>query len=125
MALHSGLDKDLYELHLHQFRTGEARLIFTTDVAIGCVDISDHVITDCGTVVVNYDAAEGRELHARRIVCAERGSDAGAQRLAISLIICEDYALRPIVETMRRCGQEVSDDLMTIAKLNSWDSKKW
>lgn len=37
----------------------------------------------------------------------------------------EKYKIRPIVETMKRCGQEVPHDLMVIAKENMWGSKKW
>ena len=93
------------------------------------MDISDVTID---ILVVNFDASEDAETHARRICRAERG--AGSQRKAafrcapkaITLLMeRETGAVRHIIDTMICCGQQVSDHLMTIAEEEencSWDS---
>ena len=74
------------------------------------------------TAVILYDPSEDKETHVHRI---GRTGRAGHKGKAITFITDYDkYKVRMIVETMKRCGQDVPDDLMVIAKENMW-AKKW
>lgn len=118
VALHGDITQSTRDWNLDQFKKGEAKCLFATDVASRGLDIP-HV-----TAVINYDVADEKETHVHRI---GRTGRAGSKGIAYNYVLdWEKYKVRDIVDTMKRCGQEVPDDLMKAAKEALWAANaKW
>lgn len=124
---HGGLPPAHQEWSRQRFKAGGVVLVAT-----------DYASRERGirgvTTVINYDAAggdldaAGGDLHRQRIALVApwaRGGGRQAGKVITYLCDWEKYKLLPIVETMKCCGQGVSEELAAIVATVEEDIKNW
>mmetsp|Transcript_10375 Transcript_10375/g.17166 ORF Transcript_10375/g.17166 Transcript_10375/m.17166 type:complete len:574 (-) Transcript_10375:94-1815(-) len=122
--LHGDLDQAKRDDALNKFRSGEARVLFATDVAARGLDIRNV------TIVVNWDAPNSGDDYIHRIGRTGRANDKGDAYTLMDAWGKEKIAAS-IKEIMQKAEQEVPECLLKLCGEDtgsSWDNKeedKW
>lgn len=119
-AMHGGIEqKDRFAI-LDRFRSGENRILITTDVAARGIDIPDVEF------VINYDIPDVPENYVHRCGRTGRGNNKGQ-----ALSFCSDDELALLEEIETYTGEEIfrydisSDDYLTILDDTDDGSNNW
>jgi ATP-dependent RNA helicase DDX5/DBP2 len=92
---------------LRDFRAGQVQILVATDVAARGLDIKEV------TTVINFDMPNNAEDYVHRI---GRCGRAGATGVAVSYFTRKNAKMgRDLMKLMREAGQEVPEDLATMA----------
>jgi len=95
-SFHGDLEQDERNLTLKEFKEGDIKILFSTDIASRGLHIDD---IDC---VINYDLPRGTEDYIHRI---GRTARAGKKGMAITFIGLEDFEHFKVIE--KRCDLDI------------------
>jgi len=98
-SFHGNLEQDERNLTLKEFKDGDIRILFSTDIASRGLHIDD---IDC---VINYDLPRGTEDYIHRI---GRTARAGKKGMAITFIGLEDFEQFKVIE--KRCDLDIQKE---------------
>jgi len=83
-ALHSGMDQDQRKAIMNNFRTGNTRVLITTDLLARGIDVQQV------SLVINYDLPTNRENYIHRI---GRGGRFGRKGVGINFVTLNDVSM--------------------------------
>ena len=98
-SFHGDLDQDERNLTLKEFKNGDIKILFSTDIASRGLHIDD---IDC---VINYDLPRGSEDYIHRI---GRTARAGKDGTSITFIGLEDFEHFKVIE--KRCNLNIQKE---------------
>eukprot|EP00004_Rigifila_ramosa_P018421 TRINITY_DN4582_c0_g1_i1.p1 TRINITY_DN4582_c0_g1~~TRINITY_DN4582_c0_g1_i1.p1 ORF type:complete len:412 (+),score=112.26 TRINITY_DN4582_c0_g1_i1:35-1237(+) len=105
-AMHGEMDQKERETIMAQFRTGESRVLITTDLLARGIDVQQV------SLVINYDLPTNRENYIHRI---GRGGRFGRKGVAINFITSEDT--QPMRDIEKFYNTQIEEMPMNIADL--------
>lgn len=116
-SIHGGRDQECREQALREFKNGDVRILFATDVASRGIDVSDI------TVVINYDFPKDMEEYVHR--CGRTGRQ-GKKGKALSIITRRDWRYAPeLVELLEKSNQNVPEKLRDMSvRFKKWKERK-
>jgi len=112
-SFHGDLDQEERNLTLDEFKNGDIKILFSTDIASRGLHIDD---IDC---VVNYDLPRGSEDYVHRI---GRTARAGKNGTSITFIGLEDFEHFKVIE--KRCNLSIQKEQIEKFELIGTPSQK-
>ena len=109
-SLHGDRDQLDRDAALRALKEDTCQVLIATDVAARGLDIKGV------TKVINFDPANDIETHTHRIGRTGRAGNRGEAVTLINAGRGEEWAIKPIVATMKKTGQEIPLDLAEAAR---------
>ena len=116
-AIHGGRDQECREQALRDFRSGEIKILFATDVASRGIDVDDI------SVVINYDFPRNMEEYVHRV---GRTGRQGRKGRSVTFFTRRDWDYAgELIEILEKTNQKVPEFLPDMARrYKEWRARK-